>query len=65
MDRAQWNFSALMGAIVVISMNAVCGAGVLMGKMTFEQYAAATGAVNGIAIGWVGKVLTSGGVSTQ
>ena len=55
LERRQWNFSAVMASMVLLSTNIVAGWAVLNGKMSWEQWAAAVGAVNGVALGWVAR----------
>lgn len=61
MERREWNFAALIGGFIVVSVNAVGAYAFLSGKMTLEQWAASTGAINGVAIGWVGRAFSAGG----
>ena len=53
-DR-QWNFSALAAAFVLLCTNSVCGAAFVLGKISFEQWAAAAGSVNSAAMAWVAR----------
>jgi hypothetical protein len=57
--RSKWNFAAITAVFVLLVVNMVAGAGFLMGTVTWQDWLTATGALNGIALGWVSKTLSS------
>lgn len=57
LERDQWNYVAVVGALVLVFLNTVTTAGLFMDLITWEQFWAAAGWINGPAIGWVGKAL--------
>lgn len=59
LTRSKWNFSAIIAFLVIVGINVVAGAALLMGKISWQDWVTGTGPLNGIALGWVSRVLTS------
>lgn len=59
LTKRQWNFSALVAFVVLVGINIVAGAALLTGKITWQDWLAGTGPLNGIALGWVSKIFNS------
>jgi len=57
--RSKWNFSALIAVLVLLTINIVAGAAFLMGHISWQDWLAGTGAINGTALGWISKTLSS------
>lgn len=57
--RSKWNFSAIVAVVVLLIVNGIAGAGFLMGLITWQDWLTGTGALNGMALGWVSKELST------
>lgn len=59
LSRSKWNFSAAIAVVILLAVNIVAGIALLMGTITWQDWLAGTGPLNGVALGWVSKTLSS------
>lgn len=55
LSRRQFNFRAVMSAIVIVSSNVVGGTLVIMGTITWTEWGATVGIINSAVVGWIAK----------
>jgi hypothetical protein len=60
--KSKWNFAAIVTVIILLSVNVIAGTAIFLKMITWQDWLAATGSINGLALGWVSKELTSVGL---
>ena len=55
LTRAKWNYKSIMSGLVLFSGNFVGGWLVISGKITWSDYGATIGVMNGAVLGWISK----------
>lgn len=60
LQKSKWNYAAIVSLFVLVSVNIVAAVALFKGMIGWTDWVAATGSINGAALGWMSKELSAG-----